>query len=239
MELIINPNNIKNTLDPVQETAKLRGVRLQRLRNLANLSRREMCEGASAHDLNPNTLKGWEIGRYGGLTVKGAHRVLDRIRSEGVVCTLEWLLHEWGPGPGIIQDYSKIKHLEAMNEPFIWGDEEEQIAKEALLFRSFYKRTIETMIQDDGMLPLYHPGEYVAGVACVRDKIFDLIEENCIIITDEGSTLVRKIRQGNKKNTFHLICINTESSVEQPILYDVKISVAAPIIWHRRKEKRL
>jgi hypothetical protein len=36
-----------------------RAERLKRLRNLANLSREQMCESG---ELNINTLKGWEIG---------------------------------------------------------------------------------------------------------------------------------------------------------------------------------
>lgn len=88
-----------------QSTACQRGQRLKRLRNLANLSRKAMCENA---DLNINTLKGWEIGRHGGLTHQGAKKILKRVANEGVQCSEQWLLHDTGPGPRLSE-----AHLEA------------------------------------------------------------------------------------------------------------------------------
>ncbi len=88
----------KVTVLDERSTPEARAARLKRLRNLANLSRKEMCESS---DLNINTLKGWELGRYGGLSLDGAYKLVRRVAAEGVFCTVEWLLHEDGLPPRV------------------------------------------------------------------------------------------------------------------------------------------
>jgi transcriptional regulator with XRE-family HTH domain len=225
-----------------KDTPLFRGQRLKRLRNLANLSRKEVCNDAEK-ELNANTLKGWELGRYGGLTLKGAQKILDRVAQEGVVCTLDWLLHELGSGPNLLKNYTKTKEINSFSrlnqEQTRWGEEEEQIAQELSLFRSFYQSILEIRVEEDGMLPFYQIGDYLAGVPHFKENIQNLLEAHCIVLTESGEILLRKIRQGANKNRFNLTCINTETSVKEPILYDVQLVAAAPVIWQRRKNKML
>jgi len=77
-------------------TPDARAERLRRIRNMANLTREQMCNLAK---LNVNTYKGWEIARYGGLPIDGAEKVLNGIGCEGVICSLNWLLYGKGQGP--------------------------------------------------------------------------------------------------------------------------------------------
>jgi hypothetical protein len=230
-------NNTENASK--KEGNLLRAERLKRIRHLSNLSRNEICKD---NELNPHTLKGWEIGRYGGLTVKGAEKVLERIRDEGVCCTPEWLLFEIGKGPTIIGDYAKMKEMKAiavLDTPVVFGNEEQQISEELNFFKSHYKHTLEIIVEDDGMLPFYRIGDYLAGVPLFKENIAKLIEENCIVLTEEGEIFLRKIRKGSQEGHFNLTCINTESSVTEPILYDVKLIAAAPVIFQRRKHSVL
>lgn len=221
--------------DTLKEGPALRAERLKRIRHLSNLSRKDLCKD---NDLNANTLKGWEIGRYGGLTVKGSEKVLERVADEGVCCTPEWLLFEIGKGPTVIGDYTKMKEMKALaaiNLPRVFSNEEQQIAEEMALFRSHYKNTLDIIVDDDGMLPFYRIGDRLAGVPVFEKNIATLIEEHCIVVTEGGETFLRKIRQGSKDDTFNLTCINTETSVNEPILYDVKLVAAAAVIFQRRK----
>src|SRR5438552_2660970 len=78
--------------------------RLKRIRNLANLSREEFCLDG---EVNLATLVSWEVGRFGGLSRKGAGNVIARVAKEGVFVTPEWLLHEVGAGPEVRTDYKK------------------------------------------------------------------------------------------------------------------------------------
>ena len=79
--------------------------RLKRVRNLANLSREDFCADG---EVNITTLISWEVGRFGGLSRKGATSVIARVAKEGVFVTPEWLLHEVGAGPDVRVDYKKL-----------------------------------------------------------------------------------------------------------------------------------
>ena len=58
-----------------------KGERVKRIRHLANLSREELCAGG---EINLATLISWEVGRFGGLSQKGAIRLIARVAKEGV-----------------------------------------------------------------------------------------------------------------------------------------------------------
>src|SRR5579862_8575903 len=90
--------------DNSQSSPIAKAERLKRIRNLANLSREDFCDG----DINLTTLISWEIGRFGGLSRKGASSVIARVAKEGVFVTPEWLLYEVGAGPEVRVDYKKL-----------------------------------------------------------------------------------------------------------------------------------
>src|ERR1700733_6271968 len=79
-----------------KSSEEARAERVKRVRNLANLSRKEMCNDGT---LNINTYKGWELGRYGGLPLDGADKIVARVAKEGVICTAKWLLYGTGEPP--------------------------------------------------------------------------------------------------------------------------------------------
>jgi len=94
-------------------TAEARAERLRRLRNLANLSRKEMC---NTDFLNINTLKAWELARFGGLPKDGANKVIMRVAQEGVTCSIDWLLYGKGESPRLenysimVKTYKRMVH---------------------------------------------------------------------------------------------------------------------------------
>ena len=102
----------------VLASPKAKGERLKRIRHLGNLSREEFCEGS---EINLATLISWEVGRFGGLSSKGAKRVIARAAKEGVFCTIEWLLYEIGVGPEVRVDYKKANQTEVTTEAIFRG----------------------------------------------------------------------------------------------------------------------
>jgi transcriptional regulator with XRE-family HTH domain len=207
--------------------SRARGERLRRIRNLANLSRKELCDESGT---NINTYIGYEVGRYGGLTKNGAIKIIEYIASKGVYCSFEWLMHGVGQAPCVVtdnqQNYFQDKHD--------ISNEKQCISEEIFLFRKHYNNSIDYRIIDDGMLPIYSIDDYVAGVCYTPDSINDLIGSNCIVQIANGDIVVRNLRQGKEENYYTLSCINPETSVHHPILYDVKLIFAAKIIWHRK-----
>lgn len=217
-----------------ETSAKARAARLKRIRNLANLSRKEICKKA---DININTLTGWELARHGGLTAKGAEKVIALLANEGIKVTLDWLLYEIGAGPRMVSEpISKTKpNPEKIDlNPSDFSKEKELIAQELLLFRSHHKRTFDLIVSDDGMFPYYRIGDYVAGIPFYGKDIYSFVGEVCIIQLENGQTVLRRLKKGAEENTFHLFCVNLETTVPKPILSDIKVKSVSPIIWHRR-----
>lgn len=227
------------SLDP-RITPEARAERLRRLRNLANLSRRDVCVDSG---LNINTYKGWEIGRYGGLTRTGAERALERFEKEGVISSLDWLYYGIGSGPQVRPDHvSILNDLEETKIPMGLAskfrsekDEEQQIVKELIVFRQQSRHCVDLVVSDDGMCPYYVPGDYVAGVRRYNSDMDRLLNFDCIVQTKEGFTLLRKLRSDSKPGCYTLVCSNLETDMSQPVLYHVELISAAPVIWHRRR----
>lgn len=217
-------------------TPEARAERLRRVRNMANLSRKQMCDGSP---INIYTYKGWELACHGGLPVDGAERVVKRITQEGVVCSAEWLLYEIGQGPHIIPDFKKAKldKTKPAQKTIAVSSEEAKIVQEILLFRKHFPEVIDYQIEDDGTVPLYYPGDFVAGIKYFGKSINSLINQCCIVQTMDGQTLVRFLKCGSVANKFTLVCTNPQSLVKNPALYDVELASAAPILRHYRRLK--
>lgn len=202
-----------------------RGKRLQRLRNLANLSHKDLCEESG---ININTYIGYEVGRYGGLTKNGSQKIINYLASKGVYSTFEWLMNGAGLSPRVETDLKQA--IYEGNHVIL--NEKLYIAEEIALFKNHYANSWDHQIIDDGMLPIYQIGDHVAGVA--NSSINELIGSNCIVQLESGETLVRNLRKGKEINTYTLYCTNPETTLEQPIIYDSKLVFAAKIVWHRK-----
>ena len=189
-----------------KSTPSARAARLKRLRNLANLTRSEMC---GTGEININTLKGWEIGRYGGLPLDGAQKVITRIAKEGVTSTIDWLLYETGMGP-VISDITSKNHQESdTKQTESIEDEDVLIQAELLYFKQFYKDTIDYAVKDDGMAPQYQVGDTVAGIKHYGTSIDSLIGMDCIVQLNDGRVLLRQIKKDPSTVFFRWACSST------------------------------
>jgi transcriptional regulator with XRE-family HTH domain len=223
---------IEQPQDDSLTSPKAKGERLRRLRHLANLSREEFC---SDGEVNLTTHISWEVGRVGGLSAKGAARVIARVAKEGVFCTPEWLLHDIGVGPEVNVDYKKSQgqsEIVEINVP----SEDSTVIEELLLFRKLNKHAIDFIIEDDAMFPHYRMGDYVAGTKRFGTKIATLISWDSIVQTTDGRIMMRNLQRGPRNNSYNLISTNLHTKVKDAIIYDVELVAAAPILWHRRKE---
>jgi len=222
---------IERNIKEEQSLPVARGARLKRVRNLANLSRKDMCSG---DDLNINTYKGWEIARYGGLPQAGAFKIVERVGREGVTCTVEWLLYGTGSEPQLQIGL----HKSINNQPTEIQEkltEYQLIQNEILFFSNQFKNSINLKVNDDGMEPFYKKGEYLIGIKIEEKKIPSVIGENCIVGLRSGEILCRKLGRG-RAGRYQLACLNFEADIEKPILYDVGLVFVAPVVWHRKPQ---
>lgn len=220
------PEN-SETVVSIQNSPAIRAKRLKRVRNLANLSREELCADG---DINRHTYIGWETGRFAGLTTIGAEKVLEKITRKGVHCSLAWLMEGEGPEPSV-NPISPMQFDSTPNLP-----EELIIDYELACFKAKNSHAVSLIIDDEGMAPQYHGGDIVAGKKRVGEQIETTIGYDCIVETENGDYLLRNIRKGKDPYTYTLVCNNPAIQKKASVLPNVKLIFAAPVIWHRKKD---
>ena len=213
-----------------------RAMRVASLRKMTRLSRRAFSE---QYLIPARTLQNWEDALSGGISSQGARRLIGALKAEGIYCTYDWLMHGIGDGPQVSERlYNKAAEKIAggdfttpINEQMQW------IADELLLFREHHKQSVDFVVVDNGMEPRFIIGEYVAGVRRTKDEIEKLIGLDCIVQSLDGDILLRTLKKGRAPGYYTLVCSNPHTDVEKPILYDVALIYAAPIVWARRIDK--
>lgn len=165
------------------------------------------------------------------LTQKIAEKIASGVRQEGYACTVKWLLKGEGIPP--LKEEIKGGELDESGAILSALSPEIKIMKEAAFFQQLYSNSIISCILDNGMEPFYAIGDYVGG--SFSENLKDAIGKDCIIITQEGEQLIRRLLKGSKRGLYTLVCINPQTKKTPPILFDHAIQTAAPIVWHRRR----
>lgn len=211
------------------EQKKLRAARLMKLRKMTHLSRKDFAE---KHKMSPGTLQNWETARFGGLTEKGAQKMMQNISQEGIFCSFEWLMYGIGNSPVISQHNSssvKDENKESRN-PL------DTIKREIELFRKNNPNSIIYKVKDDSMEPYHAEGQILAGSKRMGKELIETVNKICIIELDQETTLLRYVKKGTQANTFNLISLNKDTESKHSFLNNVYILSAAPITWIRNKE---
>jgi DNA-binding transcriptional regulator YiaG len=208
-----------------------RGKRVKSLRKLTDLSRRTF---AQKYGVTASTLQNWEEARVNGLSEKGAFKIVEALKSEGIHCTVDWLLNGTGQAPKLpehlLLDALPTSSVENKNET-------ELITKELEIFLGHYADSTYYTIKDDGMAPQFNQGDIVAGIRRYDPKdIHSLINQNCIVLTQSGEQLFRQVRSSDLPRHYTLACINPNTTVTKPFIYDIEIVSAAPVVWFRKKD---
>lgn len=211
---------------------QMRGIRLKTIRSMTGLTRQDF---EKKHEISASTIQSWEAAKAGGLTERGASRLLPIFQKEGIACNLDWILYGIGDPPFLEDTETAIKTEHSIthdtNSP-----ESKGIVQELLTFRKMNEFAVDFQIKDDGMAPHYNIGDYVAGKRRFNENLSSLIGFDCIVQTASNEILFRRLTEGKNPGVFNLICINLNTSVSLRTMYDQEIISAAPVIWHRRIE---
>jgi len=227
-----NPGAIE--LEDLRSSRKARGLRLETIRQSLHLSRNDFAEklGVSRY-----TIQNWEINKNGGLSEDRARHVVKALKGMGIQCSFEWLMHGIGLAPTVADlilgeiTLSQQPKLDRSKET----DEFSLIAAELRLFREHYPgKTIDLVVADDGMEPKYNKGDYVAGIKYVKNQITHAVGYDCIVQTADNDLLLRQVKKGSLEGHYTLVCTNYNTSVVKPLLYDVQLVMAAPVVWMRK-----
>lgn len=175
--------------------------------------------------ISSNSLQNWEQMRNKGLTEEGAQRLVEAFQKKGVNCTIEWLMYGTGLTPsGPISSETPSKPV----------NEEELIERELSYFKQLNGNVLDHLVNDDSMLPVLWPGDFVAGKYHEGEGVKLAVDLPCIIETTQGNRLVRILQSGDQPNCYNLVCLNNNSFVKK-FIANVEISKVAPILWIRRR----
>lgn len=222
-----------NKYSDTLSSAEARARRVESVRKITGLSRRAFQE---KYGISAGTLQNWEDVKANGLTEKGAIKLVKVLKPDGINCTVEWLMYGIGQAPQI-PDYLQSKTIAHPKLSYRIDSvtEASLIAEELLLFRQHYPDAIDIVVIDDGMEPCFMVGDHIAGVRRNSTAIAMVVGHDCIVQTIEGDVLLRNVKKGSAEGLYTLVCINQQTTVTKPILYDVPLFTAAPVVWMRRK----
>ncbi|GAB4392678.1 MAG: helix-turn-helix transcriptional regulator [Gammaproteobacteria bacterium] len=211
------------------------GQRLKYIREeLLKLSRVKIFD---KYGLSADTLAAWENGKL-KLSEKGLERCIKIYNAENLIVTREWLLTGKGLSPKFsleLNRYFKTNPTEKPNQPF---DDTMLMVKEIDFFQSLAPHSVTALVPNDDMLPLYAAGDHVGGRLRYAKEIATCIGKDCIVKTQDGATYIRRIAKNTKAQGYNLVCLNPAwNGNPEPVLFNVKLEAAAPIIWHRRQDE--
>jgi len=217
--------------------------RLKHVRELIRLSRPYIKE---KYRLPEATLKVWENGKA-PLTEKGLQRCINLYRKEGVVLSKEWIMTGEGLPPNIsinIGHYfsSKLQYpqpterlmVRDLDKPLPYvKDDNACMLREASFFKESYSNAVILMVTNDDMEPAYRIGDYAGGRFRYGQDIDSALKRDCIVRLKDGRHILRRLFKSNIAGCYNLACINPQPSTEEPIMFNIEIEAAAPVIWHR------
>lgn len=205
------------------EERKKIGQRIRSARLTTNLSRSDFC---NRHNISPSTLFSLEVGRI-NFTENKMHQLLTAFNFESVVCTSQWLLEGKGLPPYSFDGQKFDQDTLCKNDTDAFS-----IFREIEVFKQGSDQAFVILVQDDAMMPLYKPGDYVGGKIVFEQEILNFIGKICLIETDKKEFIIRHLFQ--EDNYFILSGINPQSKICSPLLKIDSVRRIARILWHRQ-----
>lgn len=211
------------------------GDRVKRARILAGITTRKEFE--KKHKISANTLQGWEQGKN-PLSKKGAHRIIDSLKKEGLICSPDWLLTGEGMPPRSYESlHSDADTMENNNHTLIEKNlqEEEIIYQEAQYFKQHNNNAIVISITDNAMEPYFSKGDYIGGIRITNKNISDYVGHICIVELENNLIVPRYLQRSPSEGRYTVSSTNPKATTPPLNFYNTKVIAIAPIVWHRKK----
>jgi transcriptional regulator with XRE-family HTH domain len=192
-------------------------VRLRFLRSLTRLTRKIIAE---KYNLPEVTLNKWETGVL-SLSDKGITKCLHIYKYEGIFATEAWIKYGEGSLPYIAEELITVLHQ----------GKDKNFANDINYFKKTYSDCIIFDVTEDEMLPFYKVGDIVIGCVCTAGYQ-NFNNRSCIVTLDNNIQILRNLIASEDNTQYNLHCINPLTKATHPILFNVKITQLAPVIWH-------
>ena len=215
------------------------GARIKRARIIAGIATRRQFE--EQYNISSNTLQGWEQGKN-PLSLKGAKRIVEALKAEGLICSTEWLMTGEGMPPRAYEMVNAgLGNTLLDNEQFIEQNlkEEQIIYAETQLFKKCHPGSVVITISDDSLEPYFSIGDTIGGIQISNENISKYVNRRCILELENNLILPRVLQMGKHPDRY-TVCSTNPNTLSTPLnLYNVKVISVAPIIWHRKKMSSL
>ena len=221
----------------LKSSREMRAMRLKILRKMSGLTCKDFTD---KYNISFSNFQNWEGPRFGGLTEKGAKKILDICKLEGVEATLQWLMHGIEPGPTITENlYTTDKQLKTYAEASFLT-ENHMITSELALFEHNCKGQILSLVVTyNTMAPIYKIDDLLAGKRFFGKEIVNFLGSDCIIELQDNILVAGTLTSGSSEDLFTIIHNNQDSGKNDPALQNITILSAAPILFIRRKTPKL
>ena len=171
----------------LQKISIERADRLRKIRAMAGLTRKAVAE---KYQIPPGTLQNWEVPRFGGLTERGAQKIIRCMAIEGVYASVEWLMLGVGAAPTLASQPAGTRLLGKK----LAG--QKKVDQEIEYFKKLHKKSVVYHLKDQSMQPQYQAGDVFVGVSRVAPKeIKALANRLCILQIDEDKWLLRYVKE--------------------------------------------
>lgn len=234
-------------MDVSGNSPKAKAARVKQLRKLMGLTIDQL---AKLLGYTRQTVSCWENANEEGevgVSDKGATRLVEVARNNGIGCDVKWLLFGFGQlsiaASGTRYEITaKSEHgIKVLDEPKQMGWAQDAITvlyanirfyDEIKAFLNSAPSAIVACIQNDGMEPAYKKGDWVGGyLTPVHEKLDGKI---CIVNVSQ-SPQVRLVTLGKTSDTFNLSCLKKIHGLSDFRLKDVVMQEAAEVIRFWRK----
>ena len=208
-------------IDEAKDSPRWRGARLSIIRALCGCKTvKDFCEYPNSK-LNTTTFFGWENGRFNGISKVGARRVIERTKDFNLICSFDWFMF----GAGQLPTYDQSLKEKLGNEDLLEHDQFMPIFSQPGI--------AQLHVSDNAMAPDYISGDLIAGIK--QTSIKNYIGLDCIVQLESGDILVRQVHESEKPHRVTLR--HNNGSTSHKTLFDVKIIMAAPVIFRYRKPR--
>ena len=228
-------DNHREILMKIETTLHSSGDRVKRARVLAGIATRKAFE--KKHGISANTLQGWEQGKN-PLSKKGANRIVESLKQEGLICSTDWLLHGTGMPPRSYESLqSGVESVSQANGSLVEQNlkEEELIYKEVQLFKANNPNAVVISITDNAMEPYYSCGDYIGGIRVPNTKIAHYVNQLCIVELENNLVLPRYLQKSATEGRHTVSSTNPQATTPPLNYYNTKVIAIAPIVWQRKK----
>jgi transcriptional regulator with XRE-family HTH domain len=203
-------------------------ARLKYARELTGLSRTLFCK---ISNLSLSSVSHWENGEQ-KYSRQAAEQLTKSLKERGIQVSVEWLMEGVGHEP---RAFNEQKDNQSTFNVSAVLDEEEFIWRESTAFAKFYKDCLVHIIPDDSSFPLYKPRDHIGGKIIPQEAISLFKADPFIVELEDGSIMLRYLEETSKVGIYHLRSINQATVMTKPLIKNVRIKHAAPVIWFRRR----